>query len=204
MAAGDRLAEEALVTSARGGDRGALGELFGHWRPRFERLIALRLDPHLRQRLDAGDVLQEAWLDVERRFEAWVQAPDMPLFLWVRFLTVQKLAELHRRHGAQQRDARREVPIHAGPSASTASLAERLAGSFSSPSQGFARDELLAKVNTALASLDEIDREVLVLRHFEELPNNEVAAVLGLTPQASSNRYVRALRRLREVLGPAS
>lgn len=204
MAAGDRLAEEALVTSARGGDRVALGELFGQWRPRFERLIALRLDPHLRGRLDPGDVLQEAWLDVERRFEAWVAAPDMPLFLWVRFLTVQKLVELHRRHGAQQRDARREVPIHAGPSASTASLAERLAGSFSSPSQGFARDELLAKVNTALASLDDIDREVLVLRHFEELPNNEVATVLGLTPQAASNRYVRALRRLREVLGPAS
>jgi RNA polymerase sigma-70 factor, ECF subfamily len=163
--------------------------------------VALRLDPHLRGRLDSADVLQEAWLDVEKRFEAWVAQPDMPLFLWVRFLTVQKLAELHRRNGAQQRDARREVPIHAGPSASNASLAERLAGSFSSPSQGFQKAELLARVQESLGALDEIDREVLVLRHFEELSNNEVATVLGITPAGASNRYVRALKRLKQALG---
>lgn len=193
--------DDALLAAARGGDRRALGDLFGRWRGRLEGLVALRLDPHLRGRLDSADVLQEAWLDVERRFDAWVAQPDMPLFLWVRFLTVQKLAELHRRHGAQQRDARREVPIHAGPSASNASLAERLAGSFSSPSQGFQKAELLARVQESLGALDEIDREVLVLRHFEELSNGEVATVLGITPAGASNRYVRALKRLKQALG---
>lgn len=191
---------ERLARAGRG-DRDAMGELFGRWRPRLEWLVELRLDPRLRGRLDPADVLQEAWLDVSRRFDDWAKKPDMPLFLWVRFLTVQKLAELHRRHGAQQRDAWREVPLHAGPTASADSLAERLAGSVSSPSRGLAREELLARVRGALAGLDAIDREVLAMRHFEELTNGEVASVLGITPAGASNRYVRALKRLREALG---
>src|SRR5690606_2974502 len=143
------------------------------------------------------DVLQEAWLDITRRFDEWLKsASPMPLFVWMRFLTVQKLMELHRRNGAKQRDARREVPLHAGPEASTASVAERLAGNFSSPSQGLARQEVLARVQAALDGLEEIDREVLLLRHFEELSNNEVAEVLGITKAGASNRYVRALKRL--------
>lgn len=191
---------DELEERVRAGDRAALAELFARLRPRLEWLVRLRLDPQLVRRLDPADVLQEAWLDVARRFEEWLGKPDMPLHLWVRFLTVQKLAELHRRHGAQQRDARREVPLQVGPSASTASVAEHLAGSFTSPSQGLARAELLQRVQAALASLDEIDREVLVMRHFEELGNNEVAALLGITAAGASNRYVRALKRLRAAL----
>lgn len=191
---------DELEERVRAGDRAALAELFARLRPRLEWLVRLRLDPQLVRRLDPADVLQEAWLDVARRFDEWLQKPDMPLHLWVRFLTVQKLAELHRRHGAQQRDARREVPLQVGPSASTASVAEHLAGSFTSPSQGLARAELLQRVQAALASLDEIDREVLVMRHFEELGNNEVAALLGITAAGASNRYVRALKRLRAAL----
>ncbi len=194
------LSNEALDERARAGDRDALAALFARHRPRLERGIAVRLDPHLRGRLDPEDVLQEAWLDMARRFDEWRDQPDLPLFVWMRFLTGQKLAELYRRHGAQLRDVRREVPLHAGPSASTASLAERLAGSFSSPSQGLARAELVSRVQEALEALSEVDREVLVLRHFEELTNNEVAAVLGITKAGASNRYVRALRRLKTAL----
>lgn len=197
----ERSSEESLVANARTGDREALAGLFARWRPRLEWLVELRLDPHLRGRLDPADVLQEAWLDVSKRFEGWVEKPDMPLFLWVRFLTAQKLLELHRRHGAQQRDARREVALQAGPSASTIALAEHLAGSVSSPSRGVARQETLARVRAALDELEEIDREVLVLRHFEELSNNEIAELLGITKAGASNRYVRALKRLREALG---
>lgn len=193
-------ADDEVVARIRAGERDALGELFTNHQRRLEGLIALRIDPHLRGRIDPADVLQEAWLDVARRFDEWLAKPTMPLFVWLRFLTVQKLAELHRRHGAQQRDVRREVPLHAGPSASTASLAERLAGSFSSPSQGMKRAELVSRVQQALDELDETDREVLVMRHFEELTNNEVAAALGITKAGASNRYVRALRRLRAAL----
>jgi len=193
--------ESAIVARVEAGDEEALGELFVRFQPRLTRLIALRLAPQLRGRLDSADVLQEAWLDIGRRFGEWREKREMPLFLWVRFLTVQKLAELHRCHGAQQRDAGREVPLHAGPSASVASLAERLAGSFTSPSQGVRRAELVDRVHQAIAELGEMDREVLVLRHFEELSNNEVAEVLGITKAGASNRYVRALKRLRVALG---
>ena len=193
-------AEARAIASAKAGDREVLGQLFARWRPRLERLVDLRLDARLRGRLDPQDVLQEAWLDIGRRYDDWVKDPAMPLFLWVRFLVVQKLAEQHRRNGAQQRDAWREVPMHAGPSASNESLAERLAGHMSSPSQGLKREELAAGVQAALAALDELDREVLVLRHFEELGNGEVAQVLGITPAGASNRYVRALKRLRVAL----
>lgn len=191
-----------LEARIRGGDREALGEMFARLRPRLEWLVRLRLDPALARRLDPADVLQEAWLDVARRYDEWREqgAQAMSLVLWVRFLTVQKLAELARRHGAQQRDARREVPLQVGPAASTVSVAEHLAGSFTSPSQGLAKAELLQRVQEALASLEEIDREVLIMRHFEELTNNEVAALLEITPAGASNRYMRALKRLRVVL----
>lgn len=195
------MSDDDITARVRQGDRQALADAFGKHRGRLEAAVALRLDAHLRGRLDPADVLQEAWLDISRRFDEWLKsAQPMPLFVWMRFLTVQKLMELHRRNGAKQRDVRREVPLHAGPSASTASMAERLAGSFSSPSQGLARQEVLARVQAALDGLDEIDREVLLLRHFEELTNNEVAEVLGITKAGASNRYVRALKRLRGAL----
>jgi RNA polymerase sigma-70 factor, ECF subfamily len=193
-------AEADLVERIAAGETDALGELFVHFQPRLFRLIGLRMAPQLRGRLDAADVLQEAWLDIDRRFPEWLAKREMPLFLWVRFLTVQKLAELHRRNGAQVRDAGREVPMHAGPEASVGSLAQHLAGSFTSPSQGLARAELVEQVQAALNDLAELDREVLVMRHFEELSNNEVAAILGITKAGASNRYMRALKRLRVAL----
>lgn len=194
--------EAELVTRYQAGDSDALGELFVHLRPRLMRLVQLRMATQVRGRLDPDDVLQDAWLDVSRRFDEWLAQREsgMPLFLWVRFLTVQKLFQLQRKAGAGVRDVRREVPLRAGPSASVIDLAEHLAGSFTSPSEGVARVERVAQLRRALDSLDEIDREVLTLRHFEELTNNEVASVLQITKAGASNRYVRALKRLRDAL----
>ena len=127
----------------------------------------------------------------------------MPLFLWLRLMTGQKLLEIHRRHlGAQQRDVRREVTLYAGamPEASSVSLAAFLLGRNPSPSENARRVELQLKLQEVLNSLEPIDREVLVLRHFEQLTNNETAQVLGLSKNAASNRYVRALARLRATL----
>ena len=192
---------ETLTTRARAGDEEALAELFTRYRSRLRSMVGIRMDRRLRGRVDPSDVLQEAYLDVTRRFGRYAENPEMPLYLWLRFLTAQKLAELHRRHlGAQRRDAGREVPLHVGPQASSVSIAERLAGDFTSPSRGAARLEVQGRLVDALESMGEIDREVLSLRHFEELDNNEVAGVLGLTKAAASNRYVRALRRLRTIL----
>jgi len=127
----------------------------------------------------------------------------MPFFLWLRLLTGQRLLAIHRRHlRTKMRDAGQEIALHQGaiPPASSASLAAQLLGRLTSPSVAVMRAELRLRLQEALNGMDAIDREVLVLRHFEELTNGETAEVLGLLPAAASNRYVRALKRLRSIL----
>lgn len=195
--------EDKLWQLVRDGDSQALGDLFASHRARLGRLVRLRLDPRLTGRLDESDVLQDAFLDIQKRFDKYVAEPTMPLYLWMRFLTVQRIKILHRRHlGAAMRGARREVSLNrsVGPTASSVSLARLLMCRSAGISKAAMRAELQARVEDALNSLDPIDREVLVLRHFEELSNNETAAVLGLQKAAASNRYVRALARLRAIL----
>jgi RNA polymerase sigma-70 factor (ECF subfamily) len=110
---------------------------------------------------------------------------------------------LHRQHlGAKMRDAAREISLHRGPmpQATSVSLAAQLLGQFTSAHAKVARAEMQLLLQEALNGLDPIDREILALRHFEELSNAETAAVLGIDPSAASSRHVRALRRLRQVL----
>ncbi len=185
------------------GDEPALLALFDRNRPRLRRMVQLRLDRRLRGRIDADDVLQEAFLDVARRAAEYLVGSSMPPFLWVRFLTAQRLQVLHRQHlGAQMRDAGQEVSLHRGapPRADSASLAAMLLGQLTSPTRAARRAEMQLRLQEALNAMDPIDCEVLTLRHFEELSNAEVALVLGLQKTAASNRYIRALKRLREVL----
>src|SRR5262249_33101430 len=185
------------------GDQQALAELFGRHRERLRRMVRLRMDRRLQGRVDPSDVLQEAYLDVARRAPEDAANPAMPLFLSLRVLTGQRLVALHRQPlGAQMRDAGQEVSLHRGaiPQASSASLAAQLLGRLTSPTQAAIRAELQLRLQEVLNAMDPIDREVLVLRHFEELSNNETAEVLGLQKSAASNRYVRALKRLKEIL----
>jgi RNA polymerase sigma-70 factor (ECF subfamily) len=192
-----------LLQRVRDGDQEALAELFGRHRERLKRMVRLRLDRRLQGRVDPSDVLQEAFLDVARRGPEYAANPAMPLYLWLRFLTGQRLLALHRHHlGTQMRDAGQEVSLHRGaiPQASSASLAAQLLGRLTSPTQAVLRAELQLRLQEVLNGMDPLDREVLVLRHFEELSNGETAAVLGIQKSAASNRYVRALRRLKEIL----
>jgi RNA polymerase sigma-70 factor (ECF subfamily) len=180
-----------------------LAELFERHRGRLEQLVRLRLDRRLQGRLDPDDVLQEAFLDVARRFPEYAADPALPFYLWLRFLTGQKLVDLHRQHlGAKMRNAALEVSIYRGafPRASSASLAELLLGRLTSASRAAIRAETQRRVQDALDAMDPIDREVLVLRHFEMLSNEETAQVLGLKLSAASNRHVRALARLKAIL----
>jgi RNA polymerase sigma-70 factor, ECF subfamily len=166
-------------------------------------MVQLRMDRRLQGRVDPSDVLQEAYLDVARRAAEYAADPAMPVYLWLRFLTGQRLLALHRYHlGAQMRDAGLEVSIHRGAvlQASSASLAAQLLGHLTSPTQAAMRAELQLRLQEVLNTLEPTDREVLVLRHFEELTNNETAEVLGIGKTAASNRYVRALKRLKEAL----
>jgi RNA polymerase sigma-70 factor (ECF subfamily) len=197
----DPLNLEELVRRAGTGDERALAELYHHYRPRLRQMVRLRLDRRLAGRLDPSDVLQEAYLECGKRLKDY--SGEMPFFVWLRFLTGQKLVDLHRRHlGTRMRDAGQEISLVRGPfpQASSASLAQQLLGRLTTPSQAAQRVELQVQMQEALNNLDPLDREVLTLRHFESLSNEETAAVLGLKKSAASNRYVRALQRLKAVL----
>jgi RNA polymerase sigma-70 factor (ECF subfamily) len=199
----DAFTPDVLLQRALGGDGAALAELFERHRGRLEQMVRLRLDRRLQGRLDPADVLQEAYLDVARRFPEYVADPSLPFFLWVRLLTGQRLVDLHRQHlGTKMRNAGLEVSLRGGafPRASSVSLAELLLGRLTSASRAAIRAETQRRVQEALNAMDNTDREVLVLRHFEMLSNEETAQVLGLKTSAASNRHMRALRRLKEVL----
>jgi RNA polymerase sigma-70 factor (ECF subfamily) len=194
---------DALTHRLRAGDLGAAEELFIACRDRLKRMVRLRLDRRLQGRLDASDVLQEAFLDVRKKAPDFAAKADLSAYLWLRLVTSERLLILHRHHlGAQMRDAAQEVSLaHGGPpAASTHSLANLLLGRLTSPTQAAIRSERQLRLQEALNSMDAVDREVLALRHFEELGNSEVAAILGLSKTAASNRYVRALKRLKEIL----
>jgi RNA polymerase sigma-70 factor (ECF subfamily) len=194
--------EDDLLRQARAGDQRALADLFMRYRERLRRMVRLRLDQRLAGRIDASDVLQEAYCDVVRRFPEFAEAP-VPFYVWLRALTGQRLIDLHRQHlGARMRDAGREVALYRGalPQASSVSLARHLLAGLTSPTQAAVRAELQVKLQEALNGMDAVDREVVVLRHFEELNNAETAAVLGIEAPAASKRYIRALRRLKAIL----
>jgi RNA polymerase sigma-70 factor (ECF subfamily) len=194
---------DELLGRVGDGDPEAMAELYARNRDRLRRMVRLRLDRRLRGRLDPSDVLQEAHLEAVRRAGEYAADPAMPAFLWIRFITGQRLAALHRRHlGAKMRDAGQEISLHRGavPQATSASLAEMLLGRLTSPTLAARRAEMQLRLQEVLNGLETMDREVLALRHFEELSNAEAAAVLGLSPTAACNRYVRALKRLKVIL----
>jgi RNA polymerase sigma-70 factor (ECF subfamily) len=199
----DSGATRDLLGQAQAGDQEALGALFSHYRDRLRQMVSLRLDRRLHGRIDPSDVLQEAFLDVSRRLGEYTRDPRLPFFLWLRYLTGQKLLDLHRHHlGVKMRDAGQEVSLYRGafPQASSVSLAAQLLGRLTSASRAAIRAEAQLRVQEALNSMDAIDREVLTLRHFEMLSNDETAQVLGIGKTAASNRYVRALKRLKGIL----
>ncbi len=198
----DRSDTTRLIEQAVRGDQQALGKLLSRHRERLRRMVALRLDWRLRGRVDPSDVLQEACLDAARRLPEYRKNPTMPFFLWLRFLAGQRLVDEHRKHLGAGRDAGREISLYHGalPETSSAALAAQLLGRLTTPSQAAIRAERKIRLEEALKRMDPIDREVLALRHFEELSNTEAAAVLGLDKSAASKRYARALLRLKEIL----
>jgi RNA polymerase sigma-70 factor, ECF subfamily len=192
-----------LVARLKGGDQQALAELYSRNRPRLWRMVHFRLDPRLRGRVDADDILQEGYLAAVERVQHFQDDSSTSFFVWLRLILGQTLIDVHRRHlGTQMRDAGREISIHGhrSPQATSVSLAAQLLGQFTSPSGAAVRDEVSRQLEQAVDAMNPIDREVLVLRHFEELTNGEVAEVLEIQPKAASIRYVRAVGRLREIL----
>jgi len=199
---GSSSSNDGLIKAAIAGDEAAMAALFELYRARLKRMIDLRIDRRLRGRVDASDVLQEAYVDLVRQLPNYADKPAIPFFIWVRRITGQRLSMLHRKYvQAAKRDPNLEVAIHGVvPEASSVCLAAQLVGQFTSASQRFMRAERQAKLQEILDGMSPQDREMIALRHFEMLDNGEVAALLQISDAAAGMRHLRALQRLKKAI----
>lgn len=194
---------EELFARLRSSDEAALAELFETWRGRLLQIVKTRLDQRLVGRLDPADVLQDAYLDLAKKLPRFATEPSgMTPFVWIRLVVTERVLVTHRKHlQANGRDARREVSARSVQSGtSSVVLADQLIAQVSSVSGRVVRDEMSTAVLEVISSLEEIDREIIMLRAFEGLPNSEAAEVLGLSENGASSRFVRAMTRLRREL----
>lgn len=199
----DASTETELVNRVVRGDEQALAVLFSMYRDRLWRMVHFRLDRRLQKRVDPDDVLQEAYLNAAQRMDKFLAEASQSILVWFRMIVTQTMVDVHRRHlGTQMRDASRDKSIHGGWSSDSTSmsLTFHLLGQLTSPSHAALKAELSQQIDAALGTMSDIDREVLALRHFEELGNSETAQVLGISEPAASLRYVRALQRLKGVM----
>jgi RNA polymerase sigma-70 factor (ECF subfamily) len=202
---GDENEVRCLVDQAAAGDDRAWSALIARYRDRLRQVVALRMDRRLQGRVDPSDVIQEACLVASKQISIYAANPRLPFYLWLRWIARQRLIDQQRRHlGAQIRGVNREAPLfHAAwPEATSEVLAAQLLGRLGTPSQEAIRIEQTVALQDAFNSLEAIDREILALRHFEQLSNGEAAVVLGIDKSAASKRYIRALRRLKDALIP--
>lgn len=194
-------ATELADLETRGAD--AAAAMFEQERERLQRFVMHRMDPRLQGRLDLDDVMQEAQLVVVKRVRDFVANPAVPFYVWMRSLTGQVLIDLHRKHlRLQVRNVNREVSLENQLpfQSSNHAMRDLLVASGTSPSNAAIRDEQAEILRMKLEQLNEIDREVLVLRHLEQLSNTEVASVLEIEKSAATKRYIRALGRLGEMM----
>ena len=185
-------------------DRDALSILLDTHRDRLRKIVYFRMDRRMAGRLDPDDILQDAFLEASKRLKHYSEERQFSPFVWLRMIVGQTLIDAHRRHvQAQQRDASKEVARPGGnfPQATSVSLADFLSGHVTSPSQSLSKSEQNSQLREAIETMAPIDQEVLALRHFEELSNKEIAEVLEIEQKAASIRYVRALGRLKSILG---
>lgn len=192
-----------LLQRVADGDHESWGELLTQHEDRLQRMVAFRLDRRLQGRIDPLDVVQEAFLEASEHRPDYLKNPSITFFLWMRGIVGNKLLELHRFHlGTRMRDAGREVSLYRGtmPEASSAALAAQLLGHATRPSEAAIRAEIKIRLQEALNAMDPMDREVIALRHFEQLTPVESAHVLGIKEKAAGMRYLRALKRLKDIL----
>ena len=193
---------QRLLERARQGETSAVELLLDQHRAALRRMVDLRLDPALARRVDASDIVQEVMFEASRRLADYLKKPAMPFHLWLRQLAKDHVIDAHRRHRlAKRRSVDREQSARpALPGDSSLDLAAQFLDQELTPASAAIRQEMQRRLETALAGMDEDDREMILMRHFEQMANQEVAAMLNLTEAAASMRYLRALRRLRKFL----
>ena len=195
--------QDEIIDQLRQDREQALAELYQLVRERLRRVIDFRLDYRLTGRVSHSDVLQETYVRAAQRIDSYLQKPDMPFFVWLRLEANQRLHEIHRFHfGAEKRDVRREINLNGNHDRAQTSvqLAAHLVAQMTSASGVFEKARQIEALEKTLSEMNETDREVIAMRHFEELSNVETAKVLGIAPEASSKRYIRALKRLKVIM----
>ena len=198
---------QELLDQARQGEATAVERLLAQHREPLRRMISLRLDPALAARVDASDVVQDVLLEASRRLKDYLRDPSMPFHLWLRHIARDHVIDAYRRHRqAQRRSLDREQPLRVAGlnDRSSIELAGQLLDPELTPATAALRQELKDRVEAAIGTLGEDDREVILMKHFEQMSNQEIAAYLGLSEAAASMRYLRAIRRLKASLAPGS
>jgi RNA polymerase sigma-70 factor (ECF subfamily) len=196
----DQTAE--LLADARQGDAQAVNRLMERHRDALRRMVQMRLDQKIQRRVDVSDVVQDVLIEANRRLDDYLANPAMSFHLWLRQIAKDRIIDAHRRHRASAKRSvdREQMSAPAGLDHSTLDLVAQLNDPELTPAAAAAQAELARRVEAALSRLDEPDCEVIVMRHYEQLSNQEVAQALGLSEPAASMRYLRALRRLRAML----
>ena len=191
-----------LLARASGGDAAAVNDLMERHRQSIRQMVALRLDKQIAGRVDASDVVQDVLVEANKRLSDFITEAKMPFHLWLRQLAKDRIIDMHRRHHAQRRTVDKEQPIKAGGNMDRSSmdLEGQLRDPQLTPAAANIRKEMEGRFFEALEELNEQDREIILMRHAEHLGNSQVAEALGLSPAAAGMRYLRAVRRLREVL----
>jgi RNA polymerase sigma-70 factor (ECF subfamily) len=195
---------QELLKKAEGGNSQAVNDLFERHRGAVRRMLHNRLDKAIAQRVDASDIVQDVLIEANRRLSEYMKDPSMPFHVWLRCLARDHLITAQRRHrGAQKRSVDKERAINQPAYAdhSSADLASMLAAKGLTPAADAIRRELQRRFEESLEQLNEVDREIIVMRHVEQLTNQEVANALELSEPAAGMRYLRALRRLKDILG---
>ncbi|MEZ6032084.1 MAG: sigma-70 family RNA polymerase sigma factor [Planctomycetaceae bacterium] len=193
-----------LLKGVENGDPAAMNQLMDRHREAVRRMVQMRLDHAVSRRVDASDVVQDVLLEASQRLAEYIRSPSMPFHLWLRQLAKDRIIDMHRRHRTAQRrsvDREQNMASFRGDDQSAADLTALLRDAELTPAASALRKEMEERFVLALDQLDENDREMIIMRHFEHLGNGEVAEALGLSAPAAGMRYLRAIRRLRELLG---
>ncbi|MBI3860530.1 MAG: sigma-70 family RNA polymerase sigma factor [Planctomycetia bacterium] len=197
---------QELLLGAGKGEPSAVNQLLERHREGLRNMIRTRMDQKLARRIDASDVVQDVMLEASQRLDAYIRDPRLPFGLWLRQMAQDRIIDLHRRHRvARRRSLDREQ--QRGPvlqDKSSLELVAQLRDPEVTPAAATLRKELYERFVEAIDRLEDEDREILMMRHFEQLTNSQAAELLGLSQPAAGMRHLRALRRLRENLGAAA
>ena len=198
---------EELLADARAGTADAINRLLERHRVAVHRLVQMRLDAKIQGRVDVSDVVQDVLVEANRRLQDYLANPQLSFHLWIRQIAQDRIIDAHRRHrGSAKRSVDREQAVHApaGDDHSTYELIGQIHDRDLTPAAAVAQKEMARRVEAAISQMNPQDAEIIVMRHYEHLSNQETALALQLTEPAASMRYLRAIKRLRELLGDSN